>query len=97
MADAELQNALATAPGSVERRGAPRHAVDGAAHLVGQDGRVMGVRLINLSATGALVTRPQRAQLFAGSDVRVAGASMPWERTAHVVAVTPDLVRLRFH
>ena len=97
MADGELQNALATAPGRVERRGAPRHDVDGAAHLVGPDGRVLGVRLINLSATGALVTRPQRVQIFAGSEMRLAGAAMPWERAAHVVAVTPERIRLRFH
>jgi hypothetical protein len=79
-----------------ERRGQPRHAIDGPAHLVGPDGRVHHVRLLDLSAGGALVSKPQFVDLLIERTFTLAGSAMPWERHAAVVRMSQRGLHLKF-
>jgi hypothetical protein len=79
-----------------ERRGHPRHEIDGAAHLVASDGRIHHVRLVDLSVGGALISRPQHADLFMHMNFTLAGSAMPWERQAVVVRMSEHGLHLKF-
>jgi hypothetical protein len=79
-----------------ERRRHKRHPLDGTAHLVLMDGRHLHVRVIDLSAKGAKVTRPKDQVVVEGQPLTLAGAGMPWERRAEVVLVSEAAVHLRF-
>jgi hypothetical protein len=80
----------------MEQRKEPRHKVNGPAHLVTLDGRILGVDLRDLSANGALTTHPEVDGIDVGEALVLAGARMPWERQAVVVGVSPVGLHLEF-
>jgi hypothetical protein len=78
-----------------ERRRDPRYRVCGPAHVVDELGVVRHVTLIDLSAGGAMLSRPP-AEWHLGEPVVVAGYAMPWERRGRVVGMTAERLHVRF-
>lgn len=79
-----------------DHRHGVRHLIKGPAFLVAEDGRMTNVTLLDLSAEGAKVTRPEYDQSFIGCTYTLAGPSMPWERHAEVVAIGEHEIHLHF-
>jgi hypothetical protein len=80
----------------IDRRiGGPRRAFNGPAVLHRPNGPVLHVDFVDLSAGGACVTRP-RCGVLVGDEIALSGATMPWERTAKVVGLSPRGMHLAF-
>lgn len=87
---------LKALPSVPNRRRGPRQPIDGPAHVILTDGRLLDVTLRNLSSQGALISHPAIETLYAGQTLILAGSRMIWERSAHVVAVTDDGIHVAF-
>jgi hypothetical protein len=87
---------LKAVPSLANRRRGPRQPVDGPAHIVLPDGRLLDVTLRNLSSNGALISHPTFEPMYVGHQVILAGSRMIWERRARVVALTEDGVHVAF-
>lgn len=80
----------------MELRRESRYRVNGPAHIVTGDGRILAVDLRNLSANGAQTTHPVVDDIDVGAPLVLAGATMPWERKAIVVGVSAQGLHLHF-
>ncbi len=83
-------------PPDGERRLGRRHRVNGSAVLTDGHGVMHHVRLVDLSAGGARLTRPASAELIVGATVGVTGPALPWERRGTLVALGDAELHVRF-
>jgi hypothetical protein len=81
----------------VERRLRARREINGPGHVVLPNGAFRNVTLLDLSSTGARISRPALHEPEVGEELVLAGEMMPWERRATIVGVSDAGVHLRFN